>query len=141
MNKQSTERLLRMADKLDGVGPYDKPIPKELFNMDIWNVCQTAGCAIGHAAIDPWFKRRGLSLGPTDDSIGNYGLPNSWLERFFGKVLYSPTYDSNIGFFAVAEFFGIEYFEAELMFNNTNYKSNPQAKTVAKRIRRFVEKV
>ena len=72
-------RLLRLANKLDGSGPYRKvgPVPRHKFDMrDFWlsrrggacinfsdfkpNQCKTAACAVGWAASDPWFTERGL---------------------------------------------------------------------------------
>src|SRR5678815_5124973 len=76
------EALLRLADKLEGKGPYEKngPIPKERFDISKWvddpytiklkdikervvkpNLpCGTVACAVGWAGSDPWFRRHGL---------------------------------------------------------------------------------
>lgn len=79
------ERLLRLADKLDGSGPYEKvgPVPTKKFYMGTWLdereadlkkakrdkagfiteiPCGTAACACGWAAVDPWFRKRGFKL-------------------------------------------------------------------------------
>ena len=47
------ERLTRLADKLEGVGPYaeDGPWPRDKFDMGVWSACQTVSCACGTAAL------------------------------------------------------------------------------------------
>lgn len=69
-------RLIRLADKLEGKGPYAAvgPVPPHKFDMryiaqkhqggrEINHVsfdpehCNTAACAIGWAKSDPWFKK------------------------------------------------------------------------------------
>lgn len=73
-------RLIRVADMLDGVGPYKKvgPVPSHKFDMEylyclyagginislpMFNPrkCKTAACAIGWAKSDPWFKKKGIN--------------------------------------------------------------------------------
>ncbi len=86
MNKQ---RLLRLADKLQGVGAYDEigPVPLRKFEISQWAAdmkagariefedfnpdrCNTAACACGWAGSDPWFKRHGLVFrADCDDEI------------------------------------------------------------------------
>lgn len=33
--------------------------------------CGTVGCAAGHCALDPWFRRRGFKAVPYDDTYGD----------------------------------------------------------------------
>jgi len=73
-----SERLIRLADKLEGVGPYKEvgPVPDKKFDMKyLWSKkkgggiillkdfnpseCNTAACALGWAATDPWFEENG----------------------------------------------------------------------------------
>ena len=70
----NTEALIRLADKLEGVGPYAEagPVPATQFDIREWfrwsvsgeNVdpthCGFAACAWGWAATDEWFRQRGL---------------------------------------------------------------------------------
>lgn len=69
------KRLIRLADKLEGKGPYAAvgPVPPHKFDMrylytafrgcsDVMpsqyfnpRKCKTAACALGWARIDPWF--------------------------------------------------------------------------------------
>jgi hypothetical protein len=138
MNK---EALIRLADKLQGNGPYEKagPIPICKFDMSTWiqsfigisnftkyisgvgNVmakevpCGTAACACGWAGSDPWFQERGFYCGP--------GL----------GIFYKCSSDFN----AVAKFFDIDYYTSRYLFYpNSMYDQTPNG--VAMRIREVV---
>lgn len=122
------ERLIRLADKLEGKGPYEEvgPVPTRKFSMQHWysehrggtslypddfnpDQCKTAACACGWAATDPWFRQRKFA---PDRSI--------WWDR-------------------VCVFFGMLDDEARSLFQHRYYMSrNPTPATVAKRIRKFV---
>lgn len=107
------ERLLRLADKLDGVGPYADvgPISRDKFDltnfytMDAYTrnafvstvdiladeladpACGTAACACGYAGVDPWFRKRGLFAKTT--SFGDdftVSFMNKGIADFFGIV-------------------------------------------------------
>lgn len=71
------KRLIRLADKLEGKGPYAAvgPVPARKFDMQHLaqefkggdsidedefkpHECKTAACALGWAGSDPWFNRR-----------------------------------------------------------------------------------
>ena len=118
----NTEALLRLADKLQGVGPYEEvgPIPSGNFNMHKWSIstlekaiikvfrgkyvfdkpeCQTVACACGWAGIDPWFQERGFYTSPYNEVMyfKENGLPH-------------------LEFFAVSIFFDISYSEAKYLF-------------------------
>lgn len=127
MKKHHTERLLRLADLLDGVRP-------RLFNLGYWYdgpgkyhgkmhdakkpECRTVACAAGWAACDPWFKKRGLSLSKDN----------------------SPRYRGKVGFRAVRSFFGINEDDAGRLFmaSASPAYTKTRPRTVAMRIRRFV---
>lgn len=120
------DRLLRLADKLEETGPYEgEKLTKDMrFNLDSWCQCGTVACAVGHAAYDEWFRRRGLKLETYDL---DYGL----------KV---PVYQEWRDDEAVEEFFDIGAHAVEQLFYAQAYpaQSGTRPKTVAKRIREFV---
>lgn len=98
-------RLLRLADKLDGSGPYASvgPVPSEEFTMSTWgNGCGTAGCAIGHACRDEWFTERGLYLNMTDgQAFPRYEHTNTSASKTMAQI---------------AEFFDIPHAHASSLF-------------------------
>lgn len=80
-------RLIRLADKLEGKGPYAKigPVPPHKFDMQYLfadkkggdcigqsafdpHQCNTAACALGWAKSDPWFIN--IGLGSTANFFG-----------------------------------------------------------------------
>lgn len=118
--KQSDERLIRLADLLESLPR--KHVRK--FDLHTWCTCGTTACAVGEATFDPWFQRRGLKLG-YKNSYGAYAL----LYRDYEDML------------AAAVFFGTTVDEASRLFLPGHYPYGQRGpKTVAKRIRRFVEK-
>lgn len=136
MNK---EALLRLADKLDGSGPYESvgPVKPETFNMNGWK-CGTAHCACGHAANDMWFNDRGLIIQAT---TSQYGVHN-WTTIMYGD---RKAYD------AAAAFFDVSGGTAEFLFDPSSYDAEPgvefdeddetwevPSNIVSDRIRRFV---
>ena len=125
--------LLRLADKLEGKGPYRKagPIPPARFNMSLWVqfpdhkyneklgkhvaktnlTCGTAACAAGWAGSDPWFRKRGFyTLG-------------------YNEVYYKGEYS----FQAVQKLFKLSNLEVYGIFANPG-----TPREVARRIRDFV---
>lgn len=111
MNK---ERLLKLAELLENL-PEGRP----KFSLENWYHCGTAACAVGHAAIDPWFRRRGLKL----IKIGRW---------------HEPAYRDDEGWSAVAAFFGIYIIDAEFLFSAESYDRGDR-RSVARRIRKFVK--
>src|SRR5687767_14355109 len=114
--KPNTVALLRLADKLEGKGPYEEvgPIPTKQFNMyifvDMVNLkkeqfnetvksivvapnlpCGTSACAAGWAGSDPWFRKRGFYT-TANDSVRYAPKKKSWILS---------------GFHAIEEFFQI----------------------------------
>jgi len=142
----NTEALLRLADKLEGSGPYAEtgPIPAERFNMYKWmnvfipgglrnfkifkgryivheNQCGTVACACGWAATDPWFQERGLYVSP------------------FNEILYFPSEENNDSlkdFAAIAHFFEISHESARYLFMPTAIRRQRPI-DVAMQIRKF----
>lgn len=54
----------KYIERLEQVVRVLKELPKEKrFDLKNWMQCGTSGCAVGWAASDPWFTRRGLKLG------------------------------------------------------------------------------
>lgn len=83
-------------------------VKDEAFDMLTWqNDCGTVACAMGHATTIPEFALLGLTVEKRKD--------------FFGKQI---VYNNNVGFMAVALFFGIHVLEAEGLFSNVNYHYN-----------------
>ena len=120
MNK---ERLLMLADLLEGKGVFkgEEP-PLKRFDMSNWK-CGTAGCACGWAGSHPWFTRMGFKI-----------------DHYRDVIMYTPrghtcTY---YGFQAAAKFFNIISTDAEWLFSPKYYESKSR-RTVAKRIRNYVK--
>jgi hypothetical protein len=145
--------LLRLADKLEGKGPYikDGPIKKSRFRMDTWietsNVqmqfnknlgkdvvlpnltCGTSACAAGWAGSDPWFRKRGFFTGP------DFGVCYVKYNEATDK------HDKHYDFLGVMMFFDIPNYEDAkyLFFPYSSYEQTPNA--VAMRIREYVRKM
>lgn len=82
------------------------------------HTCGTTACAVGFAALDPWFNKRGFKM----------------------DIEGSPVFKFHIGWEAVHTFFGIKPSEAHHLFSDHSYDSNPTGPSeVADRIMRFVE--
>jgi hypothetical protein len=119
------EALLRLADKLEGKGPYLQEgwVSEVEFSLDSWierSPCGTASCAIGHALSDEWFNDRGFVW---DMDVR---LP-----------YHEDTKTANWS--AVSAFFGIPIKHATHLFSSDAY--HPCASTpedVARRIRWYV---
>jgi hypothetical protein len=121
----NTEALLRLADKLEGTGPYSEigPVPREKFDMSSW--CGTAACAAGHACSDPWFIERGLKLEKTPET--HAPVPVYYVGR-----------DAQLGFTALMFFFDISLEDASRLFCPVYYPESLDyitPKRVADRIR------
>ena len=119
MRKHHRERLLRLADLLDTV-------PVKHFDLGVWarseKPCETAGCAVGWAASDPWFQQRGLRLSEQ-------------------QVVFAPRQVEHRSYEAAVRFFGVRFDDAWELFSPLAYTSGNRTrpKTVANRIRKFVE--
>ncbi len=116
MKKLHAERLLQVARVLE-------ELPKEKrFSLGVWNKCGSVACAIGWAASDPWFIRRGLKLMDEPDE------PHE----------YYPCYAGEIEEAAAMEFFGLEYDQTISLFFGVAY-STPTKRNVIRRIKAFVK--
>jgi hypothetical protein len=119
-----TRRLRKLADILENLRRGRR------FSMGTWGVhgpehhpdenccCGTTACALGHAAMDPGFRRCGLRL--------EWGLSLGW-ERYYDGAGYAANVvlkikgrDELRGFDAGAEFFGLTQEEASFVFRAVN---------------------
>ena len=125
MKKLHAERLLQVVRVLE-------ELPKtKRFNLRCWHkvkpFCGTEACAVGWAAADPWFKRRGLKLAVDDEDNG-------------GRTTYEPVYRSTSGFDAAADFFSITFDEALHLFSPLQYFHGKRSRRdVIRRIKAFVK--
>lgn len=139
------ERLLRLADKLEGKGPYEKygPIPDQHFDINSWFYasnfyektgnqvieeitnyrCGTSACAVGWACLDPWFNERGLK------SIDKCGQPCPFVENT----------SHDLPLFMLADFFDISHYDVADLFLMNRYLKSPKPYEVARRIRNLVD--
>jgi hypothetical protein len=79
------------------------------FDLDVWSVCGTAGCAVGWAASDPWFRRRGLTLRKVSEW---HGTGICFRASYSDKQQYEPILSSGVNsgvdsWTAVSVFFDI----------------------------------
>ena len=114
------EALLRLADKLEGTGPYSEigPVPSKEFDMNTW-ACDTAACAGGHACSDQWFIDRGLSLKEYDVHFGPRLIPH---------------YRGCEGFDALALFFNIRPEDSVWLFDHCSYADTAADKHIIRRV-------
>lgn len=117
------ERLLKLAEMLE------TKVERKAFDIYLYYEeaeefkCGYAGCALGYAMMDPWFRRRGLV---TD---GHSRAPGPMNNK-----------TGSTGFQAAMEFFAINGDEVYELFSYSGYSiENPTPKQVAKKIRKFVK--
>ena len=108
-------RLIRLADKLEGKGPYTAagPVPEHKFDMrwlftkrrgggesnrDGFNPleCKTAACALGWGLSDPWFVKRGLARHNIDSFLG-FATGFFVDEELFNRLFEARFYGSHGG--------------------------------------------
>ena len=95
MKKLHAERLLQVVRVLE-------ELPKEKkFSLSTWLRCGTNGCAVGWAASDPWFTRRGLKM-----------VYHDWYEPY-----YKDKYNND----AVCDFFGLDQEQTFDLFYKNSY--------------------
>lgn len=151
LSKVSINRLLEAADILEAF----KPTKQNKFNISYWkqipdekddhaNACGTTACACGVIASQPKIRKRGFKL------EYQQGFNDEKAVRVRGEEFYVRTANASLiykdkdgyeldGFEAAAGYFGILYDDAKFLFSGSQYQQeNVTAKTVAKRIRRFV---
>lgn len=104
------------------------------------NLCQTVGCALGWAATIPEFKKEGLHLISHWDK--ETGTDDAFVALFENpKDIKHSSYSRDV--MAGAQFFDIDYMDAQMLFlNGPARTTNPDytsAKDVAKAIRQMVK--
>ena len=117
MEKKYRERLEQVCRVL-----RDLPAGKK-FSLESWYRCGTIGCAIGWAAADPWFTRRGLKL-----ISHSFFIPNE-------KV---PFYKGVRDISAVEKFFGLAQHNVTWIFYGEGYKQGSR-RNVIRRIEKFIK--
>ncbi len=134
--------LLRLADKLEGKGPYLNygPVKTKQFDMALFYReeenrvsegekpgCGFAACAGGWAALDKHFQRRGLRVAKTNDFLNE-------------TVEYTDTATGEVyeGFDALEKLFKIPGDDVEGLFSPATFESRETPKIVARRIRKYV---
>ena len=136
MVKVNTRRLLVLAR-------YLEKVPPRRFKMTIWGEgkiaksyatgCGFAGCAMGHAAFIPSFRKAGLML---KEQSSLDGTPN-WTIAIKGRRL--------VTFGVAAWLFGINTNQATYLFagedRDGENRGDETPKQVAARIREFVEDI
>ena len=124
MKKLYKDRLLQVVRVLED-------LPKEKkFSIGIWNKCGTVACAVGWAASDPWFNRRGLKIIPfteEDDLLHN----SQGLQK-------KPVYKNLEEWEAIEVFFNLTDDEAGFLFAEYAYRDS-RKRNVIKRIKKFVK--
>lgn len=92
-----------------GGGPDHKAELKDLIEMR----CGSTACALGHAALDPWFKDRGLHIElRTPDRVRPY---------------FEPVHANRHGMMAACHFFDLDFRDAEFLFEPCEYVGNSAA--------------
>lgn len=101
-------RLIRLADKLEGKGPYAAvgPVPAHKFDMRYIaqahqggekiddslfdpDHCNTAACALGWAKSDPWFKKGERGCFGLDFMQHSYLFSAHWYHDYGGRLVSS----------------------------------------------------
>lgn len=123
-------RLLVLAEWLE------TKVPPGRFSLKDWTAdrdsiptleCGTAACACGWAGIIPEFNALGFRLVQAPIYPG------------CDKKVPAPAYDrEDSGWPSVAAFFGLTHLNAEHLFSELSYESDPPPTEVAARIRSFV---
>ena len=103
--------------------------PEKKFDLGGWMKCGTTGCAIGWAASDPWFTRRGLKL------IHSCG----WLRS--GE--WCPQYRGQGGVeMSLRCFFGMGWDDINYLFFPGSYPApNNSRRHVIARINKYVQQL
>ncbi len=134
LDKLHAERLLQVVRVL-------AELPKEKkFSLYYWSICGSIACAVGWAATDPWFTRRGFHLekyrtAPREDIA-------SEVRRILGKgkifTTYQPEYRGWEDHHAAEQFFDLNTAEMQRLFMVSSYKT-PTKRHVIRRIKAFVK--
>lgn len=115
LNEEAVRRLVAI---LRNVSPTDFTMGDwcSAYAVDHKKDCGFAGCALGHATQDEWFKDQGFIM----DLYG------------------APVYDNVLGYMAAVKFFGITYEESLLLFDDKSYSRGVKPDVVAQRLEDFI---
>lgn len=155
LKKFKQDALLRVADLLEGKGPYkNKGVKPENFDMGVF--ARTASPNEEYIQLNPK-SEAAKTLGDTYVPVkqcgfaacacGHAGLDKWFRQRGFkvelsvidGNYYQELTYKGEIGFEAAQAFFGLSEQEAEHLFMDRNAKTQNTRSAVAARIREFVK--
>lgn len=101
-------------------------------------LCGSAACALGSAAIHDPFVKQGLCL-KNDGVSSESETDEDGLEIIKYEADFIPFYKGAEGVNAGAKFFGIDDYEADHLFMPGAYDNdNPSAKEVAVRVRKLI---
>lgn len=125
-----------------GTKQYDLKTTKKIIGkkkVPIKELCGSAACALGSAAIYPPFIKQGLHLKEDEISVKiNYDRKVPELEYYFSFV---PSYKRETHKYAGAKFFGITDNEADNLFMTINYEESIiTTKDVAERVKKLIKK-
>jgi hypothetical protein len=145
------QRLLKLAEVLENFSKERKKlsVPVEYFDLDSFGYiplaaarnkkvkelkCGSSACALGTAALHPWFISKGLrwvsAYSAIDDGLDNEVTP------------IDVEFQGYSNFDAAQKFFGITKNQAEYLFDPGNYpRSHKSPRYVASRIRSLVKKI
>jgi len=116
----------KTVERLEQVIRVLEELPKEKkLDMGQWMTCGTIGCAIGWAASDPWFTRRGLKL------------VEDWEDQK-GKMTYVPVFRDEEDLDAVGAFFGLEWEDATALFGDIANGTKTRCQVIHN-IKRFIK--
>lgn len=137
-----------------------KAVPEDHFDMGRWGYydsekhgCKTAGCALGWAASDPKFRKKGLTLRSPDISRGNVPPLGDIIEAN-GQNLplnisdyhsFEPV-DTNTDaseYSAAVSFFGLSIYQSKYLFSPSLYPcegSKITPEMVIERIQNLLDK-
>ena len=148
MNRQ---RLLQLVRVLRAVAANGQPM-----NLTGWTlpihvrpgdensaVCGTSCCAVGWAALDPWFQEQGLVLKAYDGSVDDHVRVDdvATLIRVHGNSRCGcpyPHHQDDRGYGAVATFFDIEHAMSVIIFAPDKYDRPDDPAAVIARALAFV---
>jgi hypothetical protein len=122
MNK---ERLLKTAELLARYALEDNP--DVAFNMATWAtinysapLCGTSACAVGLAALDPWFQDQGLELISGSWRIHTRAELVAVLEKKSSSLRLVPGFNGKFNHYAVKDFYDLNMEEVQFLFGPEN---------------------
>lgn len=128
------QNLIRVLEEVRNEG--------RLFNLGVWmttdpaehlynipeGTCGTAACAIGWAAQDPWFIRRGLTL----------HLTSAGSDNMYEPILLRGKHCGNTHWSAVRIFFNMSSHEAHEIFSVGSYPEDVTINDVIQRVQQYI---